>query len=218
MLATVLSGYLRSIAATVEIREWREAQLRFESLSRLAITRPVVVCYWIEDVLPLITVAFHKSLRLSDGLAGIAEIGWVCDDTWGGVITACTIERFGGRPILLPWTRVGPRIAAVQRFLRAPGATGIAVDGHGPYGRIGQSFVRLLRGMGAVAVPIAVGAAPSRHIRLRARLEVPCRGSRIACFVGDPIEPKGSVVDLRERVELGMLSASSAIERMLHSA
>ena len=164
--------------------------------------RPVVICYFIEDVVPMMAVA---AAMPPGGM--FAELHWVCDDTFGGLVTANAVERLGSKPFVLPWGAVGRRIRAIAILRNLSGAWGITVDGHGPYGEVNPGLVRLLQALDALLLPIGVAVRPQLSVRLRARLAVPVPWSLVSPRVGRLVDVRESgrhtAVILRERL-LGM--------------
>lgn len=172
--------------------------------------RPIVLCYFIADVVPLLVIASRlPSMQLLD------RVQWVCDDTVGGLITADAIGRLGGRTFLLPWTSSVQRIAGLRALRRTTDAWGISVDGHGPYGRVSPALLRLLGKVGAVILPIGAVARPRLQIRLRARLQVPLWWGVVAGGIGVPLDPGamggGDALALERRLaDVALASARQA--------
>jgi hypothetical protein len=151
-----------------------------ERVRRLDGTR-VFYCYWIEDALPLMLIESVRPHDLDP------ELAFVCDDTFGGRLTAAALAQLGRRVLPLRVSDAALRIRDVQGILRGSGSVGLAVDGRGPYGRVGRSLVSLIRNAEALAMPVAARAFPARSLRLRARLSVPRRGCRLGLVCGEPL-------------------------------
>ena len=187
-LATVagalLAARVRSIAGSVEVLGAAGARSRIEEARASFPGRKLVLFYWIEDVLPMMVADVHAGGLLD---AGAGEIRFACDDSLGGRVAESLLSRLGRRTLLLRWRRPAERIRDLQRILRSKEPMGIAVDGHGPYGRVGDAFPRMVESAGACAVPVAVVADRATRVRARALLAVPRRGARIAVAVGPPI-------------------------------
>ncbi len=146
--------------------------------------RKTILFYWIEDVLPMMVM----DIRAREVLGGETEaFRFVCDDTFGGCVAESLLSRLGRRTLLLRRQRPAERIRDLQRIMRSIEPMGIAVDGHGPYGRVGEAFPRLVESAGAVALPVSVVADRSHRIWARASLLVPGRGATLAIAVGDPL-------------------------------
>ena len=184
VLGAILARRVRQVAGSVEILGLERARGRLDAAREEFPGRKLVLFYWIEDVLPMmVTDAGARGLLAP----GAEEFRFVCDDSFGGRVAEALLSRLGRRTLLLRRRRPGERIRDLQRILRSREPMGIAVDGHGPYGRVGDAFPRLVESADACAVPLAAVADRAARVRLRALLAVPARRSRIAVEVGAPV-------------------------------
>jgi hypothetical protein len=216
--ATAIGGaaatYLRAIAPKVTVAAG--ASMSLASLRAVRDRHPdrkLVVFYWIRDVLPMMLVDWKQRLATSDPSE---DIQFVCDDSYGGRVAESVLRRLGRRTQALRWQRPLERIRDVQRILRSKAPMGIAVDGHGPYGQVGETFARLLSGSATLAVPVSAVARPSWVMPLRSRLLLPAPRAMASLSLGAPIladhERPTSAEELQRALESVRATADAAAE------
>lgn len=180
----ILVRWVRAAAPRHPVLGDREARERLEAALSAHPGRRLVLYYWIEDVLPMVLT----DTRFRGGSGHWARgVRFVCDDTIGGRVAERLLAGLGRETVRLRWKNPMERIRDLQSILRSGSPLGIAVDGHGPYGRVGEGFARLASSARAVALPLAAVPARVRHLRANALLAVPRRSSPIAIALGDPI-------------------------------
>lgn len=184
----VLAAWVRATAGSHVVLGAAECRRRFEEARAAHPGRKVVLYYWIEDVLPMIL-----SDQQGRGAAGdwAGEVQFVCDDTIGGRVAERLLAGLGRRTLRLRWKNPMERIRDLQVILRSDTPMGIAVDGHGPYGRVGDPFARLVASARAVALPLSAAAGRARRVRANALLAVPRRRSPIAVGIGRALVAEG---------------------------
>jgi lysophospholipid acyltransferase (LPLAT)-like uncharacterized protein len=99
------------------------------------------------------------------------------------------VHEIGGRLIPLSYSDPVERLRTLRWFLEARPPAFLAVDGHGPYYRIGAPFANLARSLSATVVPCAALARP--HVTfpaLRVRVSIPVPRSRLMLVLGRPEE------------------------------
>jgi len=184
-LAAPLTRYIGRLKGWASVEDVRKVNDQLCSLVRTAGSRPVVLCYLIKDVLPMMVVA---AINPS---GAFARLRWVCDDTIGGLVSARVIASLGGGVFILPWGSAGRRIRAIGALRQLETPWGITVDGHGPYGEVNPALVRLLSTLDALVLPVAATAHPETYVLLRAKLAIPLPWSVVRLRVG-------AIVDVRE--------------------
>ncbi|MFM7142323.1 MAG: hypothetical protein ACKO2K_10480, partial [Alphaproteobacteria bacterium] len=176
----------------VEVVGADAARARLDAVRDAHPGRKLVVFYWIEDVLPMMVADVRAGGLLGTGADAFR---FACDDSLGGRVAESLLGRLGRRTLSLRWRSPGDRVRDLQRILRSSEPMGIAVDGHGPYGRVGDAFPRLVESARAIAVPVAAIADRSSWVWARAMLAVPRHGARLAVAVGEAVgEAAGEVV------------------------
>lgn len=188
-IGALLAARVRRLAASVEVVGADRARARLEGARAAFPGCKIVLFYWIEDVLPMMVADVRVRGLLA---AGTGEIRFVCDDSVGGRVAESLLSRLGRRTLLLHRRSPAERLRDLQRILRSKEPMGIAVDGHGPYGRVGDAFPRMVESARACAVPLSVVADRGARVRLRALLSVPSARARIALEVGEPIGPESA--------------------------
>lgn len=174
--------------------------------------RRLLLYYWIEDVLPIILTDTRRRGESGDWAR---DVRFVCDDTIGGRVAERLLAGLGRQTMRLRWKNPMERIRDLQTILRSGTPMGIAVDGHGPYGRVGEAFSRLASSSQAIAVPLAAVPARVRHVRANALLAMPRRRSPIAIALGDPILPPGDEVAAVSVFEAGLGQARERARALL---
>jgi hypothetical protein len=170
----------------------------------------LIVCYWIEDAFLLILADYWLRTRSQERLP---EFRPVCDDTFGGSVTKFLLEALGRKATTLRRHKGAERIADLQQIIRSRASIGIAVDGHGPYGRVGASFCRFAERCSALIIPIAARARFCLTPRLRARIAVPAPRIPVAVAVAAPISVRHGESLSPDAVESGLWAARrSAVE------
>lgn len=205
-VATLASGFLRSLARRVEIAADEEAARNLAHWFAEARSAPVLFFYWQRDVLALFV------LGTSDSQVGalLRRVEYLCDDTFGGRVSAAVLRRLDGRSRLLSRSSAVARARDLQGTMRAKSALGIAVDGHGPYGTVGLEFARLARGSRGAVVPVAVGSSAEVSIWLRARMLLPMPRARLTIAVGDPADRSLAPEALRASLQAALDRVSEA--------
>ena len=181
IVVRALDGHLRRVAATAYAVDAEASRARLRALHEDLGGRRVLLFYWIEDALPLMLGA-----RLAEDLLR-SEIAFIRDETIGGRITSGMLERTG-RPVRdLRTTPAAARTRDVQDLICDPGWLGIAVDGRGPYRRVGRPFARLAARRDGFAIPLAARVDRAWTVRAGATLRIPRRGTSVTVRFGEPI-------------------------------
>lgn len=183
-IAAAIASSFRRRAAVLQVVGDEQAASSLEALFRAETPFAPVVYYWQRDVISLFLLGTSNS-RLG---ALLRELEYVCDDSFGGRVTAELLRRLGGRPRCVHRGWSTERLRELHRMLRSSTPIGIAIDGHGPYGVVRDEVGRLLSGARAVAVPVAVAASRSVPLHLRAVMLLPRRDARIAVTVGERVD------------------------------
>lgn len=170
--------------------------------------RRLFLYYWIEDSLPLMLYA-GRSGKIPESLQV------VCDDTLGGRVVATVLSHLGLPHAPLRLARPTRRIRDVQRLMKSTITTAIAVDGRGPYRKIGIEFPRLVRESGGLACPIAARVDRSWTAWPTPRIVVPRRGARLSIALGSPSSAATDEEELRLGMEQRLSEAVSLAESRL---
>ncbi len=214
LVAAILTVELHRRAKCARPAGGEAARDRLADVRRRFPGRKVVFFYWQQDVLGLFVLA--RAPGAVTGLLGDVELA--CDDTFGGRVTVSVLRRLGGRWCRLSRSNLVERARDLQAIVRSPEPMGIAVDGNGPYGRVGREFSRLLTRCRAVAVPVAVECDRWVSVRARARMKLPCRDASVALGLGETIDGGSSVTDLHSRLEAGLAEAAREARSCLAAA
>lgn len=211
LLGRAVGGYLQRVATHVEIVAGHQNEERLSAIARVCGFRKVVLCYWIEDMLPLMLARYTRG-----SMAGIFErVEFIVDDTYGGHLTAAILARLGTQTRCLHWFSQAARAKDVRELIRSTRPIGITADGHGPYGCVDARLARLLRQGKAIAVPLASAQSRSWSFRLRARLSIPRSGSRVGIVLGEAIDASTAEEGLREALENGIGHARTLAKQLV---
>jgi lysophospholipid acyltransferase (LPLAT)-like uncharacterized protein len=140
------------------------------------------------------------------------------DESFGAEVTAWLLTFVGRETRPLRWRDPISRAADLREVIRRREPVAFAVDGHGPYGRVGPGFPRLLERMGAAAVPVAARVSRKIPVRLRATFDVPLPGTRLAVLVGKPVHPETAGPALLETLQASLDALGHEAERALRSS
>lgn len=211
LVVRVLDGHLRRVARTARAVDAEAARARLRTLHEDLGGSRVLLFYWIEDALPLMLGA-----RLAEDFLR-SEIAFIRDETVGGRITSGMLER-AGRPVRdLRTSPPAARARDVQDLIRDPGWLGIAVDGRGPYRRVGLPFARLAARRDGFAIPLAARVDRAWTVRAGAALRIPRRGTAVTVRFGEPIpcRPGADATLLQRLLQDGLDETVAAAERAL---
>ena len=146
--------------------------------------RPVIVVYWGADavavaLLPFLSRAFLDATR---------SRRFLFDETFGGRVCAALIGQFGAQCAMLARAGHPQRLEQLVKVMRHGGALAFAVDGGGPYFRVGSGVGSLARTLKAIVVPVA--AVPSRAVRWvhRSGISFPLPFGEIRAAIGRPVD------------------------------
>lgn len=212
-LARLITWHLRAVARTAVPVGFEAAAERLRAIGAAHPGRKLIFCWWMEQALVQMAALHVARGPGGYGLPSIGETEFACDEYYGGQLTAEVLARAGATPVDLRWTRPAARAQDLRAIIRSARPLGIAVDGHGPYGRVGPAFARLVMRCGAVAVPLAAWPSRSRQVRIRVALAVPRRRTRLALVVGEPIAAEGSPAELAGRIQSGLEATRAAARR-----
>lgn len=183
-IATAIANSVRRLAIAVHVVEEEQAARALEAALSAPMPFAPVIYYWQRDVLLLLVLGISSSqLRPL-----LRRVEYICDDSFGGRVTAELLRRLGGYPRLIHRAWSVDRLRDLRRMLRSRTPIGIAIDGHGPYGVVREEVGRLFSGARAVAVPIAAAATRTIPMYVRAIMLLPRRQARIAVSVGAPVD------------------------------
>lgn len=213
LVVRALDAHLRRVASTARAVGADAARARLRALHEELGGRRVLLFYWIEDALPLMLGA-----RLAENLLQ-SEIAFIRDETIGGRIAAGMLER-AGRPVRgLRTSPLAARARDVQELIRDPGWLGIAVDGRGPYRRVGRPFARLAARRDGFAVPLAARVDRAWTVRAGAPLRVPRRGTAVTVRFGEAIlcRPGADATLLQRLLQEALDETGAAAERALRA-
>ncbi len=199
-----LHAYLRRVAPGVRFGGAPVAEAAWGELLRARPDRRIFLYYWTEAGLPLMLYGCRE-----DGVLG-RDLAFVHDETVGGRVTADVVRRLGRDGWPLRHRSQGELARDVAKLIGSSKSIGIAVDGRGPYGRVGPEFPRLAARCEAIAVPLGIRTMGGARLRLAGPVHVPRRGTEVALALGAPIDCAVASDDLVERLQVGLEAASSA--------
>jgi len=211
MISRVAARHLQKIAGGSEILGVQDVAVRLTEVLKSPHKR-VVLYYRIEDVLPLALVFCASGAELA---GPILEVEFLCDDTYGGRVSASLLTEIGLTARFIHWSSLGARAQDVHQLIRSPAPLGLAVDGHGPYGMVGRSFSRFLKRTGAVAVPLAAGVSSAWHLRIRAPIVLPRHGTRVCVGVGDLVRADSGDEEFRVALQRALDAAGDEVAQAL---
>lgn len=198
-----LERYLRRVGPAVRFEGADAVEAAWQKLRGDRPDRRFLLYYWTEAGLPLMLYGCRR-----DGLLG-RDLAFVHDETLGGRITADVLRRLGQDRLPLRHRRPGTLARDVRKLARSTASLGMAVDGRGPYGEVGEPFARLVRQSAFVAVPLGVRVRNASTLRLAGPVVLPRGGTEITFALGHPVDGSLDVDDLRERLQRALESASS---------
>jgi lysophospholipid acyltransferase (LPLAT)-like uncharacterized protein len=145
--------------------------------------RPVLVVYWIADVLTLAILPFCEpaSRQL------LRSVDVFVDATLEGHVTGRLIELLGGRYRMLQLPGHPGRLKQLHEVMAERASCALAVDGGGPYRQVGTGLPTLSSALGALIVPVAARASRTVTLAPRSRVRVPLPGCRVALAIGDAL-------------------------------
>lgn len=192
--AGVFHRYLRSIARRTRIRPVDVAGHTMDAAAiRAALTgerpdgRPVVVVYWGADavavaLLPFLERAFLDAARSRE---------FLFDETFGGRVCAALMQQLGSRYVMLAPPGRPERLEHLGAVMRRGGSYALAVDGGGPYFRVGSGIATLARTLKAFVVPIAAVATRALPWVHRSGISFPLPFGEVRVAIGRPVDGLG---------------------------
>lgn len=185
-MARVLLAYLRRVGRTVRLTclDDRQRPCGPEDVARhLAETSPRVLTYLVADSLGVaIAPLSHPALQMSLGAFHV-----LADMSLGGRITASLIQQMGGSATLLPLPGDAERLHTLREIMTSDESVAFAVDGGGPYGRVGTGIVALAGVLGGSIVPVTALVRPALPLLHRSGVAIPLPGCRVTIAVGAPV-------------------------------
>lgn len=145
--------------------------------------RRLLFVFWSADAMAFMLLPFvQSSLRRF-----LPELQFLFDDTIGGRLSAEFLRSLGGQSTILGLPGSPLRLERLRCVVADRRSCVFAVDGGGPYRRIGTGVVTLATTVGARIVPIAIRARPSIAITPFSHVAVPLPGCRVGAAFGPPI-------------------------------
>jgi hypothetical protein len=189
-----LSGLIRGLAATVDMRFHDDATVRS----------------WEQESRPFILAFWHRYLILMRFAYRGTRMSVLVSQSWDGELTSQTLGHLGIDTCRGSTTRGGA--AALRDLLRrARGGSDLGFTPDGPKGpaRKVQPGVIVAAAMSGLPIqPVAIGATRRRLLRSWDRMLVPLPGARVDVVFGAPLS-----VAPRSPVEEGVLN----LERAMHA-
>lgn len=194
MLSRLLHRRLEAVAKETSLLDTGAGPSRMSELRAAAGGGRLFLYYWIEDSLPLMLYATLVGARAE-------PLRVVCDDTFGGQVTAALLARLGHERAPLRLRSPAARVRDMHDLIKDPRATAIAVDGRGPYREVGREFAKLVRSAGAAACPVAVRIDRDLPVWRGPRIAIPRQGARLSVVMGDAVAGSDDVDALRGQMQ-----------------
>ena len=204
-MVPVVATWLRRAAEGAVVRAPGVADAVREASSGC---RRTVFYYYNCDAFAL-AVAVLNLQRL--GEAGYRELQVVHDESFGGCLTAGLVRAFGAHARLLRRQKAADRAADLREMLRTDWNIAIAVDGHGPYGSVGEPFARFVDRFGACAIPVAASMSRGWRVPVRAPMCVPSRGGIVSVATGGSLQGAPSKAVLASALNAAKNSADKLL-------
>lgn len=191
MAAGVFQRYLCAVAArsAVRVTDAEGHPLSASAIQAALVDqaldgRPVVVVYWGADAVTVALLPFLSRVFLD----ATRSRTFLFDQTFGGRVCAALIRQLGARYAILAPAGRPERLEQLGRVMRHGGSFAFAVDGGGPYFRVGSGAATLARTLKARVVPIA--AVPSRALPWvhRSGISFPLPFGQIRVAIGHPVD------------------------------
>lgn len=190
-----LSGLIRALAGTVEMRFHGDAVVRTWEMAR----RPFILAFW------------HRYLVLMRYAYRGARMSVLVSQSWDGELTSQTLAHLGIDTCRGSTTRGGAvALRDLLRRARAGSDLGFTPDGpKGPLRQVQPGVVVAAAMSGLPIVPVAVAADRKRLLRSWDRMLVPLPGARVEFVFGEPL-----TVAPRSPVEAGVERLQAALEAL----
>lgn len=188
--ARVLYRYLQAVGRRAHLTCVKQdgSALAPEDVRRTFFVRPdgrsILPTYWGADAVAVAALPFLDPIFL----AAAREVAFLFDDTFGGHVCGALVAQLGGRFVVLPRPGDARRLEKLRDVMRRGGSYAFAVDGGGPYFKVGHGTASLARSFGAFIIPLACVARPALPWVHRSRISFPLPWSRVAVAIGDPID------------------------------
>jgi hypothetical protein len=197
-----LSGLIRGLAATVELRFHDDATVRSWEQER----RPFILAFW------------HRYLILMRYAYRGTRMSVLVSQSWDGELTSQTLAHLGIDTCRGSTTRGGA--GALRDLLRrARAGSDLAFTPDGPKGplRKVQPGVIVAAAMSGLPIqPVAIGASKRKLLRSWDRMLVPLPGARVDIVFGAPltIPPRSPVDEGVARLEQALLALDARAEEL----
>lgn len=181
VLGRVLTPAFRELGTGLRIVGIDEA---IEAVATLHATgRKLVFYHWSQDE------GARLALAARPGMALGADVAYVADDTFGGRVGSEILRRLGRSTFLLRQSRVPTMMSDLRTIIATDSHISISADGRGPYFLVNPNLPRLVRSMGALAVPVRVLVSSSLvALRRPWPLVLPRPRSSVSVQIGQAIE------------------------------
>jgi len=211
--ARVLSRYLRSTARWGVARYVDERGRALDSvdvrgaLASRADGRPLLPVYWGADAIAVATLPFLGPPFLE----AARRITFLFDETFGGRVCAGLVNQLGGQSVMLAPAGRPERLEHLSLVLRRGGSFAFAVDGGGPYFRVGTGVASLARALKAFVVPLACAATPAIPWLHRSGISFPLPRCRVTAAIGRPIDGSGPRQTVVEEIQAALDSLGHVV-------
>jgi lysophospholipid acyltransferase (LPLAT)-like uncharacterized protein len=172
-LSLLLSGVIRAIAATVELRFHGEAAVR----EREAAARPFILAFW------------HRHLVLMRYAYRGRRMHVLVSQSWDGELTSRPLERLGIDTVRGSSSR-GGALGLCDALRKARDGSDLAFTPDGPRGplRVVQPGVVVAAGLTGLPVfPVAIAADRAKLLRSWDRMLLPLPGARVEVVFGEAL-------------------------------
>lgn len=189
-----LSGLIRGLAATVDMRFHDDATVRS----------------WEQESRPFILAFWHRYLILMRFAYRGTRMSVLVSQSWDGELTSQTLAHLGIDTCRGSTSRGGAAaLRDLLRRARAGSDLGFTPDGpKGPARRVQPGVIVAAAMSGLPIQPVAIGATRRRLLRSWDRMLVPLPGARVDVVFGEPL-----TIAARSSVEAGV----ERLERAMHA-
>jgi lysophospholipid acyltransferase (LPLAT)-like uncharacterized protein len=198
--ARALHRYLRSLARCGVARYVDDGGRLLDpgdvrrALAPRADGRPLLPVYWGADAVAIALLPFLEATFLE----AAQRLTFLFDETFGGRVCAGLVAQLGSQSVMLARAGRPERLEHLSFVMRRGGSFALAVDGGGPYFRVGTGVASLARALKAVVVPLACTATPAVPWLHRSGISFPLPRCRVTAAIGRPIDasrPRQTVVE-----------------------
>ena len=227
--SSLLHGYLSVIGKTIktgcligEEVSWEEEATYFlqQFFCVHNYAGPALYLLWIADHLNLVSLGY-----VSPSFRQMArQFKFFADDSFGGLVMRRTIRSLGAES--LPISQADPvkRLQLLRSVMLNRPSVFLAVDGRGPYFKIGTGIVNLAIAIRGTVIPCSILARPALNLtNLAVSVTLPLPRSRLLIAVGKPIshnelKASGPPAAVALRLEQDLLGVRGNANRLLAQA